>query len=97
MPVKIKFDAYPFQDYGVNEGTLISISPDSKVTETAQGEQESYELEVELDKPYILDQGKRIELTAGQTATAEIIVRQRRVIDFFLDPFRKLQEDGMKL
>jgi hemolysin D len=97
MLVKVKFDAYPFQDYGVSEGTLMSISPDSKVTETAQGEEESYELKVELEKPYILDQGKRIELTAGQTATAEIIVRQRRVIDFFLDPFRKLQEDGMKL
>ncbi len=98
MLVKIKFDAYPFQDYGVNEGTLISISPDSKVAETTQGQEDNYyELKVELDKPYILDQGKRIELTAGQTATAEIIVRQRRVIDFFLDPFRKLQEDGMKL
>jgi hemolysin D len=97
MPVKIKFDAYPFQDYGISEGTLTSISPDSNVTETAQGQEESYELKVELDKPYILDQGKRIKLTPGQTATAEIIVRQRRVIDFFLDPFRKLQEDGMKL
>jgi hemolysin D len=98
MPVKVKFDAYPFQDYGVSEGTLISISPDSKTSETAQGQEEdSYELKVELDKPYILDEGKRIELTPGQTATAEIIVRQRRVIDFFLDPFRKLQEDGMKL
>ncbi|MGL5796111.1 MAG: HlyD family efflux transporter periplasmic adaptor subunit, partial [Waterburya sp.] len=98
MPVKIKFDAYPFKDYGISEGTLISISPDSKVAETTQGQEDNYyELKVELDKPYILDQGKRIELTPGQTATAEIIVRQRRVIDFFLDPFRKLEEDGMKL
>lgn len=97
MPVKVKFDAYPFQDYGVSEGKLISISPDSKVTETPQGQQETYELKVELDKPYILDGGKRVTLTAGQTATAEVIIRQRRVIDFFLDPFKKLQEDGMKL
>ena len=97
MPVKVKFDAYPFQDYGVSDGTLISISPDSKVTETPQGSTETYELKVELDKSYILDEGKRIELTPGQTATAEIIIRQRRVIDFFIDPFKKLQEDGVKL
>ncbi|MCC0178681.1 HlyD family efflux transporter periplasmic adaptor subunit [Waterburya agarophytonicola K14] len=96
MPVKIKFDAYPFQDYGVSDGELVSISPDSKVTDTPQGKQEIYELEVELDKPYILDGTKKIELTPGQTATAEVIIRQRRVIDFFLDPFRKLQEDGVK-
>lgn len=97
MPVKVKFDAYPFQDYGVSEGELISISPDSKVTETPQGQQESYELEVALEKPYIIDQGKRVQLTPGQTATAEVIIRQRRVIDFFIDPFKKLQEDGVRL
>ncbi len=97
MSVKVKFDAYPFQDYGVSEGKLISISPDSKVTETPQGKQETYELKIELDKPYVLDEGKRIPLTPGQTATAEIIIRQRRVIDFFIDPFKKLQQDGMKL
>jgi|GEM_PF-232069 len=97
MPVKVKFDAYPFQDYGVSEGTLISISPDSKVTETPQGPQETYELKVELDEPFIMDEGKKVQLTPGQTATAEIVIRQRRVIDFFIDPFKKLQKDGVKL
>jgi HlyD family secretion protein len=33
----------------------------------------------------------------GQTATAEIIVRQRHVIDFILDPFKKLQNGGIDL
>ena len=97
MPVKVKFDAYPFQDYGVSDGELISVSPDSKVTETPQGQQETYELKVELDKPYILDEGKPVQLTPGQTATAEVVIRQRRVIDFFIDPFKKLQQDGVKL
>ena len=27
LPVKLKFDAYPFQDYGVVTGELIKISP----------------------------------------------------------------------
>lgn len=97
MPVKVKFDAYPFQDYGISDGKLISSSPDSKEIETPQGTQEVYELRVELEKPYIVDGKKRIALTAGQTATADVIIRQRRVIDFFIDPFRKLQKDGVKL
>ena len=97
MPVKIKFDAYPFQDYGVSEGTLVSISPDSKVIDTPQGQQETYELKVELKEPFIIDEGKKVQLAPGQTATAEIIIRQRRVIDFFIDPFKKLQKDGVKL
>ncbi len=96
-PVKLKFDAYPFQDYGVVPGHLRWISPDSKVVETAQGRVETFELEIVLDQTYIQNQNKRIVLPPGQTATAEVIVRQRRVIDFILDPFKKLQQSGLKL
>ncbi|MBN3905574.1 MAG: HlyD family efflux transporter periplasmic adaptor subunit [Nostoc sp. NMS1] len=97
MPVKLKFDAYPFQDYGVTEGKLRWISPDSKVVETAQGKVENFELEIELPKTYIQTKNKRILLTPGQTATAEVIVRERRIIDFVLDPFKKLQKGGLEL
>ncbi len=97
MPVKMKFDAYPFQDYGVLAGKVKWISPDSKIEENQQGKIEVYELEVTLDKPYFETAGQRIILTPGQTATAEIIIRQRRIIDFLLDPFKKLQESGLEL
>jgi len=97
MPVKIKFDAYPFQDYGVTQGRVNWIAPDSKVEETVQGKVETFELEITLDKSYIQSGRKRISITPGQTATAEVIVRQRRVIDFLLDPFKKLQKDGLEL
>jgi hemolysin D len=94
MPVKVKFDAYPFQDYGVVEGTVRWVSPDSKLVEVGGGKVEAYETEVVLEKDYIQSQEKKIVLTLGQTATAEVIIRQRKVIDFILDPFRKLQKGG---
>ncbi|KAB8330004.1 HlyD family efflux transporter periplasmic adaptor subunit [Scytonema tolypothrichoides VB-61278] len=97
MPVKIKFDAYPFQDYGVVPGRVIRISPDSKIQETPQGKIETFELEISLNQPHIQSAKKHIPLTPGQTATAEVIVRQRRVIDFILDPFKKLQKGGLEL
>ncbi len=97
MPVKLKFDAYPFQDYGIVEGRLSSISPDSKITQTAQGPVETFELEIAIAQTYIQTQNKRIALTPGQTATAEVVVRQRRLIDFILDPFKKLQKGGLEL
>lgn len=97
MPVKLKFDAYPFQDYGVVEARVLKISPDSKPTQTPQGQVEMFELEIALDKTYIQNRDKPIALVPGQTATAEVIVRQRRLIDFVLDPFKKLQEGGLKL
>jgi hemolysin D len=97
MPVKIKFDAYPFQDYGVLKGHVNWISPDSKIQESNQVKTEVYELEVVLERPYIQAGNKRIALTPGQTATAEVIIRQRRIIDFMLDPFKKLQKGGLDL
>jgi HlyD family secretion protein len=97
MPVKIKFDAFPFQDYGVVQGRVSWIAPDSKVEETIQGKVESFDVEITLSQPYIQNGKKRIAITPGQTATAEVIIRQRRVIDFLLDPFKKLQKDGLAL
>jgi HlyD family secretion protein len=101
MPVKVKFDAYPFQDYGIVEGRLSWISPDSKILreqqEQTSQQAETFELEVVLDSTYIQTKNKRIALTPGQTATAEVIVRQRRLIDFVIDPFKKLQKGGLKI
>lgn len=97
MPVKLKFDAYPFQDYGIVEATLAKISPTSKVQETNQGPVATYELEIELEQACIPTKNECIVLRPGDTATAEVIVRQRRVIDFILDPFKKLQKGGLEL
>ncbi|MBD2773637.1 HlyD family efflux transporter periplasmic adaptor subunit [Iningainema tapete] len=92
MPVKIKFDAYPFQDYGVISGNVNWISPDSKISTTTAGNLETFELDITLKQPYIKTENKQTPLTPGQTATADVIIRQRRVIDFLLDPFKKLHQ-----
>jgi len=97
MPVKVKFDSYPFQEYGIIQGQLSRISPDTKKMQTPQGEIDTYELEITLPSPYIQSGNKRIALKAGDTATAEVITRQQRVIDYVLEPFKKLQKDGLKL
>ncbi|GAA6621933.1 HlyD family efflux transporter periplasmic adaptor subunit [Scytonema sp. NUACC26] len=94
MPVKIKLDAYPFQDYGVVQGQVSWISPDSKIQQTSQGDVNTFELEITMPQPYVQAGRKRIPLITGQTATAEVIIRQRRIIDYVLDPFKKLQKDG---
>ncbi len=97
MLVRIKFDAYPYQDYGIVEGHVTWISPNAKMTATPQGSVQAFELEITLNQSHIQTADKRIALTPGQTATAEVVVRQRRVIDFLLDPFKKLQTGGLDL
>jgi hemolysin D len=106
MPAKLKFDAYPFQDYGIQTGRIVWIAPtSSQPPPTSNPENKpvatnmpsSFEVEIELDRASIEVQGKAIALKAGQTATAEVITRQRRVLDLFLDPFRKLSKTGLTL
>ncbi len=38
-----------------------------------------------------------INLSLGDTATAEVVIHQHRIIDFVLDPFKKLNNGGFKL
>lgn len=99
LPAKIKLDAYPFQDYGIVEGRVSWISPDSKIAEQQQSTQQAefFELEITLDQASINSAGKPILITPGQTASAEIVIRQRRLIDFFLEPFQKLRKGGLEL
>jgi hemolysin D len=97
MPVKIKFDAYPFQEHGIIPGKVTKISPNSKINKTPQGEIDTFDLEITLEQQYIQNGDKPIPITAGQTANAEVIVRQRRVIDFAIEPFQKLQKGGLEI
>jgi HlyD family secretion protein len=124
LPVKLKFDAYPFQDFGIVSGHLTWISPDSRVRSsssssgssgssgssssgssgsstsgmpTGNAPEEFYELEVKLAQNYIKYGDRRILLTPGQTAAAEIVIRQRRLADIFLAPFKGLKKGGIQL
>ncbi len=96
LPVKLKFDAYPFQDYGVLSGKVIEISPTSAESSAASGAA-TYNLQISLAQNCLQHGDKCIPLRPGETVTAEVIIRQRKIADFFLDPFRKLQQGGLKL
>ncbi len=89
--VKLKFDEFPFESYDIVKGKLTWISPNSKLTTIAPGmTAASYDIEVQLGQSCIKHEGNCIPFRAGQPATAEIVIRNRRIIDFILDPFKKI-------
>ena len=94
MPVQVKFDAFPYQNYGVIPGKVVSISPDAKTDERLGV---FYRVEVSLDRDSVKANNQTWKLKAGQTATAEIVIRQRSIADILLDPLKQLQKGGMSL
>lgn len=89
QPVKLKFNAFSYQRYGFITGTLEYISPTTGASESIQ--QPVYKGRVSLEREYFEVEGERIPLRYGMQATAEVVVRKRRLIDLALDPFRKLK------
>ncbi|TQK03579.1 HlyD family efflux transporter periplasmic adaptor subunit [Herbaspirillum sp. SJZ107] len=88
LPVQMKFNAFPYQRYGIMRGTLQTISPATKPS--AAGRQPVYEGRVTLERLEYKVGETSYPLRYGMTAVAEIVVRERRLIDLALDPFRNI-------
>ncbi|HEU0306746.1 MAG TPA: HlyD family efflux transporter periplasmic adaptor subunit, partial [Lysobacter sp.] len=88
QPVRLKFSAFPYQRYGVINGTLEYISPATKPA--PQTRQPVYEARVSLERDHYLVGDTKFPLRYGMTATVEVVVRARRLIDLALDPFRNI-------
>ncbi len=85
---KLKFAAFPYQRYGVIQGTLEYISPATKPS--AQTKLPVYEGRVALARDHYKVADTKVPLRYGMTASAEVVVRERRLIDLALDPFREI-------
>jgi len=92
MPVKMKFNAFPYQRYGTISGKVLFIAPDATIDEQLGA---GYRVEIALDQSTI--GGQTTPLKAGQTATAEVVTRQRRIIDILFEPLKQIQKDGISL
>lgn len=88
LPVQLKFNAFPYQRYGLIRGTLQFISPATKPS--AQTKEPVYEGRVTLEQNQFKVGETSYPLRFGMTAIAEIVVRERRLIDLALDPFRQI-------
>jgi hemolysin D len=94
MQVQVKLDAYPFQDYGIILGEVLTMSPATKPDERLGP---VYRLEITLNRHSVNTKHQTVKFKAGQTATADVIIRRRRIIDILLDPLKKLQHGAVDL
>lgn len=102
MPVRIKFDAYDYQKYGVMEGTVRYLSPDSKMSKPAEdnpnGEPASaggrktpaaFVVRIEMSAAQVGRSGLVGEVKLGLGGTAEIVTDRESVLRIF---FKKIRQ-----
>lgn len=104
--VKIKLASYPFQKYGMIDGTVSHLGPDaadpaSAATKTgAEGANASgglrYKALVHLDAQHLQTDGQRMKLSPGMQVTVEIQQGQRTVMAYLLSPVQKAWQEAAR-
>lgn len=93
QPAEVKIETFNFQKYGVIAAEVIDINPDA---EQDKEKKYAYRVRLKLAKDSVAVNDQLIPLTPGMTALAEIKIRQKRVIEYFLDPFRQYQSEALR-
>ena len=84
QPVKVRVDAYPYNEFGDVSGTIKSIGSDVLEPDEKQNYYR-FPVTVVLDSQYLDYRGKRLPLASGMSINANIRLRQRPVIAIFTE------------
>ena len=109
--VTIKFDTFPYTQYGSAEGTVRIVSPDSftgaqqsdQVTrgttpmgQTPQPGQAYYRIKVSIDDVKLHDLPPNVHVVSGMPITADVMVGKRTVLSYIFSRALPVAYDGMR-
>ena len=90
---EVKVETFNFQRYGTIDAVVANIGADAK-EDKEKGN--TYRIVLQLQRQDMEVGGRRVALSPGMTATAEIKIRQKRIVEYFLDPFRKYKSEALR-
>jgi type I secretion membrane fusion protein, HlyD family len=91
---EIKVETFNFQKYGTLEAKVVEVSSDA-VEDKDKGLVYRALLRTEVNY-FSLANNRTVYLTPGMAVTAEIKTRQKRIIEYFMDPFIKYKSEGLR-
>ncbi|WP_288740489.1 efflux RND transporter periplasmic adaptor subunit [uncultured Rheinheimera sp.] len=91
----LRFDAFPYQRFGLYQGEVSQLSkavlmaqdPDSPV----RIQEPVYQVQVRLNQQFIEAYGEQLPLQAGMLLNADIVLEQRSVLSWLLEPLVSLK------
>ena len=91
---KVKVATFPFQEFGVIKGKVLSISPNATADKDLGP---VFKAKIKLDRSAVQVNGQAVELTPGMTASAEIVTRKRSVLTFLMEPVTKRFDEAFSV
>jgi len=93
--VRLSYDAFDYRRFGVYDGTVREVSatvlPPGEVPGPVAVDQAVYRVTVALDRQGVDAYGNEVPLQAGMTLSADIIMEERTLVQWLLDPLRSLK------
>ena len=84
--VSVRYDAFPYSEFGAARGTIISVNlmPSRDVNGTSQVP--SHRVRVSLDHQFVSAAGRQIPLGPGMSLSADIILGERSFLEWLFEP-----------
>lgn len=88
---EVKVETFNFQKFGMVNAEVREISPDAIEDSQDKEKDKKFRIYLSVEKD---ESG--INLQPGMNVSAEIKIKKKRIIDFFLDPFRQYQDEALR-
>jgi len=82
--VRLLYDAFPYQKFGVYDGEIIDVS--KTVVQHPQAEEAVFVIRVALEQQNITAAGDNVPLQSGMTLAADLILEDRKIWEWAFDP-----------
>ena len=82
--VKVRVDAYAYNEFGEIEGTIDSIGSDV-LEPDSNFNFYRFPVTIKIKDPHIIYKNKKLPLRTGMSLTANIVLRQRPVLSLFTE------------
>lgn len=91
--VAVKVDTFNFTKYGLLDARIVNISDDAILDEQHGW---IFKAKLELEKSHLFIEGRRVSLSPGMSVTAEVKTGTRKLIEFFLSPLLRYQQESVR-
>ena len=93
---EVKVETFNFQKFGMYKAEVMEISADAVNDSSNQQNYMKYKLRLDPTSNDINVYGQPAKLEVGMNVSAEIKIKEKRIIDFFLDPFRRYTSEALR-